>query len=416
VTSVTPRERVLAALDHREADRVPLDLGSTYVTSIHHVAYRALRNHLGLAGDVEVADIRQGLALVDEDIRDWLKVDAGIVKPQGPDPDRWRLDIRDEGEYRVFTDEFGMGWRSPSEGGLYFDQVHHPLSGDITVADVESYPWPDPQDSHRFLGMRERARQVREVEGRAVIVRGLTTGVFELSQWMRGPEQFFMDLIAEPKLAEALLDKAMELKLRYWAGVFEALGDLVDMTYDSDDYGTQQSLIISPDTWRRMIKPRLAALTKIAHDHGGKTFLHSCGAIRPLLPDLIEAGVDAINPVQVSAAGMDTHELKREFGRDIVFWGGGVDTQRTLPFGSPEDVKDEVRRRLGDLMPGGGFVFTPVHNIQADVPPQNLVAMWETVREFGTYGALGASAQRPAQRGVAAMEDLASLSGSASWR
>lgn len=385
MSSVTPRERVLAALDHREADRVPLDLGSTYVTSIHHVAYSALRQHLDLAGDVEIADIRQGLALVDDDVLDALGVDAGIVKPQGPAPERWQLDIREEGEYRVFVDEFGMGWRSPIRGGLYFDQVSYPLAGEITVKDVESYPWPDPEEAHRFLGMRERALQVREVEGRAVVVRGLTTGVFELSQWMRGPEQFFMDLLAEPELAEALLDKALDLKMRYWTSVFEVLGNLVDLTYDSDDYGTQRSLIISPETWRQMIKPRVAELTKMAHAHGAKTFLHSCGAVRPLIPDLIEAGVDVINPVQVSAAGMDSRELKREFGRDIVFWGGGVDTQRTLPYGSPSDVRDEVRRRLDDLMPGGGFVFAPVHNIQADVPPQNLIAMWETVREHGVY-------------------------------
>ena len=385
MSSVTPRERVLAALAHREADRVPLDLGATYVTGIHHVAYGALRQHLGLAGDVEVADIRQGLALVDADVLDLLEVDAGIVKSRGPDPARWRLDVRDEGDYRVFVDEFGMGWRSPIRGGLYFDQSFHPLAGEITVKDVESYPWPDPQEAHRFLGMRERALHVREVEGRAVVVRGLTTGVFELSQWMRGTEQFFMDLLADPELAEALLDKALELKMRYWAGVFAVLGDLVDLTYDSDDYGTQRALMISPDTWRRMVKPRLAELTRLAHLHGARTFLHSCGAIRPLIPDLIEAGVDVINPVQVSAAGMDTRELKREFGRDIVFWGGGVDTQRTLPYGSTSEVRDEVRRRLDDLMPGGGFVFTPVHNIQADVPPQNLVAMWETVREHGVY-------------------------------
>ena len=385
MSSITPRERILAALDHREADRVPLDLGSTYATSIHHLAYGALRQHLDLTGEIEVADLRQGLAVVDADILDLLGVDAGIVKPDGPDPTRWRLDIREEGDYRVFTDEFGMGWRSPIRGGLYFDLVSYPLAGDVTVKDVEAYPWPDPLDPHRFLGMRERALHVREVEGRAVVVRGLTTGVFELAQWMRGPEQFFMDLIADPQLAEALLDKALDLKMRYWTGVFAALGNLVDVTYDADDYGTQQSLIISPAMWRQMIKPRLAELTKLVHSHGARTFQHSCGAIRPLIPDLIDAGVDAINPVQVSAVGMDTRDLKHDFGRDIVFWGGGVDTQRTLPYGSPSGVRDEVRRRLDDLMPGGGFVFSQVHNIQADVPPQNLMAMWEAVLEHGVY-------------------------------
>jgi uroporphyrinogen decarboxylase len=304
----------------------------------------------------------------------------------GTDPNRWVLDIHVAGDYREFTDEFGMGWQSPVSGGLYFDLVHSPLAGDISVADVEAYAWPDPTDPHRFMGLRERAAAVRDGEGRAAVFRGMTTGIFELAQWMRGPEQFFMDMLADRPVAEALLDKALEIKLEYWAGAFAVAGDLVDVTYDSDDYGTQRALIVSPETWRSLIKPRLTRLNEYIHAHSSaKVFLHSCGAIREIIPDLIEAGVDALNPIQVSATGMDSRELKRDFGSDIVFWGGGVDTQRTLPNGTPADVRDEVRRRLDDLMPGGGFVFTPVHNIQADVPPENLMAMWETVREFGIY-------------------------------
>jgi uroporphyrinogen decarboxylase len=386
MSSISPRERLLAALDHREPDRVPFDLGSTYTTTIHHVAYTRLRRHLGLPGDGTVLDIRQGLARIDHDIRDLLGVDAAIVASNGPDPARWQLLIREIGEYREFVDEFGMTWRSPREGGLYFDLAGSPLAGDITVADIESYPWPDPREVYRFTGMRERARHVREHEQRAVVVRGLTTGVFELAQWMRGHEQFFMDMLVAPAIAEALLDKALELKLGYWEVVLAELGDLVDVTYDSDDYGTQRALITSPDTWRRMIKPRIARLNAYIHaNSGARTFLHSCGAIRPIIPDLIEAGVDALNPIQVSADGMDPAAIKRDFGGDLTLWGGGVDTQHTLPAGSPAQVRDEVRRHLDALMPGGGFVFTAVHNIQADVPPENIVAMWEALREHGAY-------------------------------
>ncbi len=384
--TLSPRVRLLTALDHREPDRVPLDLGSTYVTGIHHLAYRNLRRHLGLPGDGRVMDIRLGLAHVDDDIRDQLGVDAGIVAPNPPGPSRWTLDIQDAGEYREYTDEYGLGWRAPREGALYFDMYGSPLAGDITVADVERYPWPDPTDPHRFVGMRNRALHVRDVEGRATVFRGVTTGIFELASWMRGHEQFFMDMLAEPRLAEALLEKALEIKMRYWECVFAIAGDVVDATYDSDDYGTQRAMITAPATWRALVKPRLARLNALIHSNPGtRVFMHSCGAIRPIIPDLIEVGVDALNPIQVSATGMDTGELKREFGREITFWGGGADTQQVLPYGSEQEVRDEVRRRLDDLMPGGGFVFTPVHSIQPDVPPQNLVAMWETVREHGAY-------------------------------
>jgi len=332
-------------------------------------------------------DIRLGLGFLEDDIRDFLGVDAGIVVPKGPDPERWHLEVTEAGEFREFIDEFGLGWRSPRDGGLYFDLFHSPLRGDITVKDVETYQWPDPADRNRFDGMREQAVHVREIERRATVFRGVCTGMFELASWMRGHEQFFMDMLSDAALAEALLDKALEIKLGYWARVFEIAPGLVDVTYEADDYGTQRALLMSPETWRRLIKPRLATLNAFIHAHSeAKVFMHSCGAIRTIIPDLIEVGVDALNPIQVSADGMRTDELKREFGRDIAFWGGGIDTQRILPSGSVSDVRDEVKRRLDDLMPGGGFVFSAVHVIQADVPPENVMSMWETLREYGVYG------------------------------
>lgn len=382
---MTPRDRLLTALEHREPDRVPHDLGSTHTTGIHNVAYARLRRYLGLPGEGRLADPRQGLAIVDDDIKDHFSVDAAIVASSGPDPEHWVLDIQEVGEYLEFEDEFGMRWRQPREGGLYFDLAYSPLRGDITVADIEAYPWPDPRASHRFEGVHERALGVRDEEQRGAVGRCITTGVFELASWMRGHEQFFMDMLMAPALAEALLEKAYEMKYAYWEEVFKVADGLIDVTYNSDDYGTQRGMFISPDTWRELIKPRLARLNEFMHANGAKTFLHSCGGIREIIPDLIDAGVDALNPVQVSADGMDTHELKQEFGSEIVFWGGGVDTQRTLPRGSPDDVREEVKRRLDDLMPGGGFVFTPVHNVQADVPPENIVAMWEAVESYGDY-------------------------------
>jgi uroporphyrinogen decarboxylase len=174
--------------------------------------------------------------------------------------------------------------------------------------------------------------------------------------------------------------------MAYWERALPEVGEYVDVMMLGDDFAGQDRLLMSPRTWRKLIKPRLKALFDFMHSKSNaKLFLHSCGAVREIIPDLIEIGLDILNPVQVSAVGMDTAELKQEYGKDLVFWGGGVDTQNILPHGTPEQVRDEVRRRLDDLMPGGGLVFTPVHNIQSDVPAENLLTMWETLREHGRY-------------------------------
>jgi uroporphyrinogen decarboxylase len=178
----------------------------------------------------------------------------------------------------------------------------------------------------------------------------------------------------------------LEQKLTYWERALDLFGDLIDVAKEVDDLGGQNDALISPATYRRLLKPRHRELFQFIHSRShARVFLHSCGSIRRLIPDLIDAGVDILNPVQVSAANMDTRELKADFGSELTFWGGGVDTQRVLCQGSTSAVRNEVRRRLDDLMPGGGFVFATVHNVQADVPPENYMAMWETLREHGEY-------------------------------
>lgn len=384
--SMSSRERVLTALDHREPDRVPYDFGGTFVTSSHHIAYRRLREHLGLSPRVDVADVRLGLAWTDREMRDLLGVDVGIVATGAPDPARWTLEIRDAGDYRELTDEYGMGWRQPKQGGLYYDLCYSPLADVASPAEVEAYPWPDPADAHRFTNLRADCERVVHEEQRASACKGIIPGTLEVSLWMRGFERFFMDLVVDPKLAASILDKALEVKLGYWEAVFDRIGDILDVVYDADDYGSQQAPLIAPDLWRKMIKPRIAELYAFVHSRSqAKVFLHSDGNIRSLIPDLIEAGVDALNPVQFTAADMDLAELKREFGGEIAFWGGGVDTQKVLPRGTPQEVREQVLRNVETLMPGGGYIFATVHNIQADVPPENIVAMIEALREAGTY-------------------------------
>ncbi|MCU0510470.1 MAG: hypothetical protein MUC34_19285 [Anaerolineae bacterium] len=391
-TSLTGRERLLAALNHREADRVPYDLGSTQVTGIHEVAYRAARECLGLpAVEPAICDEVQGLALPDRDLLDAVGADTRGLFPLNSHNDdvrgRARLQPKGDGEQvEAFVDEWGITQHRPYPGGLYFTAVKHPLEGLITADDVARFPWPDTGDPRRIAGLRELAEGYR-AEGRAVVIKGVLAGIFEMAQRVRGMANLMMDMASDEALACALLDKMVELKVAFWEMALPQLRDVVDVVSEADDYGTQVSQLISPRMFRKLMKPRLALVFARIHELApeAKLFFHSCGNVRPLLPDFIEIGVDILNPVHVRATGMEPVGLKRDFGKEVVFWGGGVDTQDVLPHGSPQEVKDDVRRNIEALAPGGGFVFNTVHNIQADVPPENLLAMWDALREHGVY-------------------------------
>ena len=379
------RERLNLALNHQEPDRIPFDLGATVLTSIHHKSYAALRKHLGLPEvKPQIVDIFQQIVTVDDDMRDLLKVEVRDVAPRSSAT--FHIDIKEMEGYTYFYDEWGIGWKMPKEGGWYFDMFDHPLKDAQTIADIENYPWPNPVDPARFQGMAERARHAAEVEGQAVFMGGLSAGIMEMAAWMRGFANYFSDFAMNEKLLIALMSKVMELKMAYWDKALAEVGDCVDAIGEADDFAGQFRMLISPATYRRMVKPLHKQLFDFIHARTkAKIFFHSCGSIRPVIPDLIEIGVDILNPVQVSATGMDSAELKREFGKDIVFWGGGVDTQRVFGSGTPQEVSDDVRRRIDDLAPGGGFVFATVHNIQGNVPAQNIMAMWDTLQQYGKY-------------------------------
>jgi uroporphyrinogen decarboxylase len=386
---MSSRDRLLAALDHRETGRIPFDLGSTQVTGIHAIAYRGLRAALALPPvEPVICDAVQGLALPDDDVVQRLGVDVRGLFPLNSHNDRVedRAVAADNGEggYDEYLDEWGITYQRPRPGGLYFTAVRHPLSGPITPADVEAYRWPDTGDPVRIAGLREQALAHR-ASGHAVMLKGVLAGIFEMSQRVRGMAPLLMDLASDEAVAEALLDRMLERKLAFWEMALPRLRDLVDVVSEADDYGTQSSQLISPRMFRRLFKPRLAVLFRRIKElaPGARLFFHSCGNVRPLLPDFVEIGVDILNPVHVRATGMEPVGLKRDFGRDIVFWGGGVDSQDVLPHGSPAQVRDDVRRNIEALAPGGGFVFNTVHNIQADVPPENIVAMVEALREYG---------------------------------
>jgi uroporphyrinogen decarboxylase len=383
----TGRQRVEAALNHKEPDRVPYDLGGTILTGIHQVAYRGLRARLGLPEvPVQIEDPIQQLALVHEDVKRLLQVDIHGVNPgqaRTPTPRPWS-----ESGYDKLQDEWGIEWWKPQDGGFYYDMRHHPLAQTDTIKGLIGYKFPDPLDPGRYEGMSERADDLMNHRHVAYVLGRNAPGIFEIALWMRGFENFFCDMVANVPFAEALLDIIMEIKMKYWAKALEVVGSNVMMVSEADDLASQDRCLISRELYRKLIKPRhtkLFAFMKRQARAPIKIFYHSCGAIAELIPDLIESGVEVLNPVQVSAAGMDTKWLKQRFGKDLTFYGGGVDTQQVLPHGTPGQVRDEVRRRIEDLAPGGGFIFNTVHNIQADVSPANIVAMWETLREYGVY-------------------------------
>ena len=387
--SVVPgasRARVRAALDHREPDRIPFDLGGSRQTGIHVRACTALRAALGLPRrEPRISDITQQLAEIEPDLADALGCDVGFVMPGTAST--YRRELADDGEYVSYRDEWGAGRRMPSRDGLYFDSFDPPLAGEIDASTIDGHLWPDPIDPGRFAGMAEAARRIALDEGRAVVVGSITGGLTEGLFKLRGFEDGYMDLAADPDRARRVMERILEVKLACWERALAEVGDLVDVVAEADDLGGQDRPLFSPATYRALVKPLQRELFAFLRRRTrAKFFFHTCGAVRELIPDLIEIGIDILNPVQVSAAGMDTAALKREFGRDLVFWGGGIDTQRVLGGGSPGEVRAEVRRRIADLRDGGGFVFAAVHNIQANVPAANVVAMWEAWREVAQYG------------------------------
>ena len=376
------RERIIAALGHREPDRLPFDLGSTQVSGIHVQAYRNLRAYMGLpAAGLLMSDVIQQLALPDEDLIERLGVDVRGLFPLNSH--NWQIKNLDGGNAFEYVDEWGIIHRRMKPDGLYYSVVKNPLSETALDLDILStYPWPDTGDPQRIAGLRQQALGFRS-QGKAVVLKGVLAGIFEMSQRLRGMKNCLMDMVANEAAICALFDKMLELKLAFWEMALPGLADVVDVIAEGDDYGTQTSLFISPKMFRKQLKPRLKVLFERIKQLAPQTriFFHSCGSVRALLPDFIELGVDIFNPVQIGAVGMEPLALKRDFGRELVFWGGGVDTQTVLPYGTPQQVREDVRRNVEALAPGGGFVFNTVHNIQADVPPENILAMWEAMCE-----------------------------------
>lgn len=382
---MTSRERINIALNHEEPDRIPIDLGGTVVTSIALSTYEKLRSHLGLSrGQVQTFEIVQQIAAVDDDVRDIFGIDT-IPVFSNPPKSGGPLFVHAPNGTVSFKDEFGATLKKPS-GSYYFDWQEFPLAEPSAEA-LNAMPWPDAADPARYKGLRERVKHLRETTSRALV--GMAPcghDLFNQIFRVRGMENGLVDLIANEDFAEMFFERLAATICAAQSLFLDAVGDLIDVHFTADDLAGQNGPLVSPALYRRMIKPHWAKIIAVIKSKTkAKILYHSCGAIDEFIPDLIDIGVDIINPVQVSAAGMDSTRLKKKYGRRLSFWGGASDTQKVLPHGSIQEVRSETRRRIGELARGGGFVFNPVHNIQPLVPPENIIALFNTAREYGKY-------------------------------
>ncbi len=379
---LSPRERVTLALNHQEADRVPLDIGGGQSSTMTADAYARLKEAIGLSAPDSFLNTTYRAARLDEEALVRLRSDFRPVTLKGGGGPGG---APRESSGASFVDELGIEWHQVHfEGGFYWEQSNFPLA-EATIDDLDRYPWPDPTDPARFDGIDEEARLLFQETSFALMGDPGYKAFWEPAMSLLGFERAFMALVAEEEFMQALFEKISSLNEAVTRRFLELTGPYLAVVRASDDLATQSSLMMSPATYRKMIKPfhrRYFELIKEYTD--AKVFFHSDGNIVDLLDDLIDAGVEALNPVQVSAIP-DPVGMKAVYGDRLTFWGA-IDTHRVLPQGTTEEVREEVRLRIAQLAPGGGYVAAPVHNIQADVPPENVLAMADAVAELGRYG------------------------------
>ncbi len=383
--TMTPRERLLKALNHEEPDCIPIDLGGNQ-TGIHKFAYQTLVEHLGIDDEVRIIDAVQQLAQPCEAVLERLRVDTRYIQAKAASDFQGEIvtATRDGRTWQDLTDEFGVTWSMPDDSPLYMDITHHPLA-EATIDDIRDYPFPVGGDPGRFEGLRDQALRIRN-ETPYALVSGISGVVYEICWYMRGLERWFIDMMEQPQFCEALIDQTLRFWLD-WFDVFLAeVGDVVDVIMIGDDVAGQHGPLFQPAFYRQVVKPRHKRLVQFIKSRTeAKIWYHTCGACKTYIPDLLDNGIDILNPVQISAADMAPAELKAEFGDRLVFWGGGIDAQHVLPHADVATVRDHVRRNVQAFKPDGGYVFNNVHNIQAGVPPENIVAMYDAAYEFGGY-------------------------------
>lgn len=409
------RERVLAAIAHKQPDQVPVDLGSTPSSGISAIAYSNLLKAIGRTDlPVQIYDVVQQLAQPDMSIIDRFGIDVlDIGRAFNTEEKDWHETIlangdkafypihfnpvkQADGSYHCYDEDGKRLLALMPQGATFFDQSYFPYingfpenydtldeeMGRVLWSRYVHSPWDHTQDPDFWKTLREKTLQLRASTDKALMI-VCGCNLFEWGTFLRRMDNFLMDLLCEPDQVARMLDQLLERHLATLAKVCDSVGDVVDIIRFGDDLGMTSGPFMDVDTYRSLFKPRHKQLCDYVKMHSQMhTFIHSCGSISSLMPDLIEAGIEIFNPVQTNARQMEPEFLKKEFGQDCTFWGGGVETVGTLNNGTPEQVREQVLERLEIMSAGGGFVFNTVHNILPDVPPQNILAMFDAVKEF----------------------------------
>ncbi len=408
------RERLLMAINHQEPDRIPIDLGATPSTGISVVAYQNLIKYLGKTHlKTHVYDVIQEVAQPEMELLDHFGVDViDIGRHFNTGENYWKemeiiaghkalypnwlnTKILPDGSNIIFGSSGEIIGRMPV-GATFFDQTIFPyvngypdhynnLANDmkrVIWGGVGFTPWDWAGEKDFWKLLREKTIDLKKQTDKALLL-GIGCNLFEWGSFIRRMDNFMIDLLADPDQVQTFLDALMESHMNTLAKTCEAVGDLVDIIKFGDDLGTTNGPFMSTEMYQEFFKPRHKMLCDyVKANSTAHTMLHCCGGVYELIPDLIEAGFEILNPVQINAVNMEPERLKNEFGRDIVFWGGGCDTKSILNQASPQQVRDHVKRNLEIFTKGGGYVFNTVHNIMPDVPPENIVAMFDTVKEF----------------------------------
>ncbi len=375
---MTSRERVLRAINHQEPDRVPFDLSLTVEI------YNSLRNYLALRPEPDKkvglwTDVSSSLDLLDAMKTDIYHISLNSL------PDSFRK----EGD--IYYDEWGIGRAKVirNDGSYYFEMVKAPLAG-ATLEMIRKHPWPDPYDLRRIAGLRDKLTMVCQETDKAIMAK-FSNSIWEQSWWLYGMQDWMIDLVEKPDVTNALMEKVTDLAIGFFEVGIHAIGDRIDiLRLSGEDLGTQTGPMISKSMYEEMVKPHFKRYWQFIKkklkekNPNTKIQLHSCGNVRPFIADWIDMGLDILEPVQPNVVGMEPEGLKKDFGDRLTFFGG-IDLQRLLPFGSRNDVIQEVKRYMHALGAGGGYIVAPAHNVQSDIPPENLVAIRDAVESYGCY-------------------------------
>jgi uroporphyrinogen decarboxylase len=404
--SLNSRERIVTALEHKEPDRVPLDLGGGAATGLVGSAHNKLLAYLGFSGETKIWFPYVQWCIVDEKILERFDIDCINVVPM---PEKWRRDSFEDGSPFLVPYSFiprieqdgtkfdiykGIPIGKMPPGGNWYDPMYFPLA-EASIEDLDGFSWMPPFSFYRLPdvdqldylvdGVHDTAKYWYENSDKALV--GFAgASIYETAQGLRGYETLFTDFVLNQKFLEKMLDKIADANVEYAKRYCEAIADYAQViVVGGEDIGAQGMLQIKPELYRQMVIPRIKRLWQtFKNNTDAYLYVHSCGYIEPIIDDFIDAGIDIINPVQVGS-GMDPRKLKEEYGSRVTFWGGGIDTQHTLTNGSVEDVREEVKERINIFAPGGGYVFAGEQTIQTEVPPENVVAMYDAAKEFGSY-------------------------------